>query len=414
MGRTVVFKLAIGIAAFFLYGITLIYANFSPISYKKVSAKLSEQVAPTIAGGNFSWADISFSGQAARVAGTAPSDEAVDELFFALRNSAGPGGPIFGGVTNVDMRPVIVDPSQIATELERPATLQIPSFNAEFTDTTLVVRGSAPGVEAHDALIERAASSFPDRQVIDNVVILRGGVVYDPAWAKAVTIGLDALRKTERGRLSVNGSFVTINGDVGSREELSDIKTLLGTLPPGYASSIGIQESPIAVIADVPTDNVPESTPASEPASDVEPALPTPAPTASAVANQEQPESTPSSCLDQVRSTTRALKISFNSAQSDISNREREGLTSLASLLRNCPTARISIIGHTDSSGSAVRNRALSIYRADSVVAFLKALGVNADQLASEGAGESAPIVSNATQAGRAQNRRIEITLENE
>lgn len=74
-----------------------------------------------------------------------------------------------------------------------------------------------------------------------------------------------------------------------------------------------------------------------------------------------------------------------------------------------CPDVRISVTGHTDSSGSAARNRQLSAYRADAVRAYLISLGVEANRVTARGAGSSEPLASNASAAGRERNRRIEI-----
>jgi outer membrane protein OmpA-like peptidoglycan-associated protein len=73
--------------------------------------------------------------------------------------------------------------------------------------------------------------------------------------------------------------------------------------------------------------------------------------------------------------------------------------------------ATVRIIGHTDSVGSDAFNQKLSEQRAASVVSFLLSQGVAADKLSSEGRGESEPVDSNDTDAGRAKNRRVEIHL---
>ena len=74
---------------------------------------------------------------------------------------------------------------------------------------------------------------------------------------------------------------------------------------------------------------------------------------------------------------------------------------------------RIQVIGHTDSSGTEVYNRALSLRRAQAVRAYLLANfpGLGADRVEVQGAGESRPVADNGTAAGRRQNRRVEILL---
>jgi outer membrane protein OmpA-like peptidoglycan-associated protein len=71
----------------------------------------------------------------------------------------------------------------------------------------------------------------------------------------------------------------------------------------------------------------------------------------------------------------------------------------------------VEIAGHTDSVGTDAYNQGLSQRRANSVAAYLGGRGVMQQRMITVGAGESRPIASNDTESGRAQNRRVEITL---
>jgi outer membrane protein OmpA-like peptidoglycan-associated protein len=79
-----------------------------------------------------------------------------------------------------------------------------------------------------------------------------------------------------------------------------------------------------------------------------------------------------------------------------------------ASLVAN-PEIRIEIAGHTDITGSAATNVRLSQARADAVRAYLAGRGVTPDRMAARGYGAEQPVATNATAAGRAQNRRVEL-----
>ena len=116
-------------------------------------------------------------------------------------------------------------------------------------------------------------------------------------------------------------------------------------------------------------------------------------------------------CADRIGDILSARRIGFNSARADIDNRSREQLREIAALLADCPGVRLAITGHTDSSGNASRNRQLSGYRADAVRAFLISVGAPANRISARGVGSSEPIASNATPAGREQNRRIEMEV---
>jgi outer membrane protein OmpA-like peptidoglycan-associated protein len=86
-------------------------------------------------------------------------------------------------------------------------------------------------------------------------------------------------------------------------------------------------------------------------------------------------------------------------------------LRAVATNLINYPASRIEVIGHTDNTGSAALNQDLSQRRAGSVASVLVGNGVPAARIATFGRGEDAPIASNLTDQGRAQNRRVEIII---
>ena len=86
-------------------------------------------------------------------------------------------------------------------------------------------------------------------------------------------------------------------------------------------------------------------------------------------------------------------------------------LDPLATSLQGDPSAQITIIGHTDSTGSDALNNRLSIERADSVRDYIVTRGVAAGRVATAGRGDREPIADNSTDAGRAKNRRVEILL---
>ena len=83
----------------------------------------------------------------------------------------------------------------------------------------------------------------------------------------------------------------------------------------------------------------------------------------------------------------------------------------LATVLKQDASRKVLIEGHTDSVGSDAYNHDLSVRRATSVANYLSGRGVMQQRLITVGAGESRPVASNDTDAGRAQNRRVEITL---
>ncbi|MEM7661034.1 MAG: OmpA family protein [Pseudomonadota bacterium] len=103
--------------------------------------------------------------------------------------------------------------------------------------------------------------------------------------------------------------------------------------------------------------------------------------------------------------------VTFASGQSSIQSGFYSPLNDVAATLNEFPSTAVDIIGHADSQGAEDFNQRLSEQRASSVSSYLQSQGVDAVRVASTGFGETRPIADNATAAGRAQNRRVEIIL---
>jgi len=86
-------------------------------------------------------------------------------------------------------------------------------------------------------------------------------------------------------------------------------------------------------------------------------------------------------------------------------------LKKVAQRLKDDPNLTVLVIGHTDSKGTAKYNKVLGQKRANSVKNWLVKQGVNKTAITAQSKGESQPIASNKTKAGRAQNRRAVITI---
>jgi len=105
-------------------------------------------------------------------------------------------------------------------------------------------------------------------------------------------------------------------------------------------------------------------------------------------------------------------KIFFESSKANIKGAESYNLLNKIAVAANrCSSFRITIGGHTDSQGSEAYNQGLSDARAAAVKNYLTSQKVEADRLTAIGYGESNPVATNATPAGRAQNRRITFTV---
>ena len=103
--------------------------------------------------------------------------------------------------------------------------------------------------------------------------------------------------------------------------------------------------------------------------------------------------------------------ITFGFDRSDLQPQFYPVLDRVASTLTEYNQTIVEVAGHTDSKGTDAYNQSLSERRAGSVGNYLMSKGLMRDRFILLGAGESRPVASNDTDAGRAQNRRVEITL---
>ena len=103
--------------------------------------------------------------------------------------------------------------------------------------------------------------------------------------------------------------------------------------------------------------------------------------------------------------------ITFAYDRADIRPEMRAPLERIAATLREYPATLVDVVGHADSRGSDEYNQGLSERRANSVATYLMDRGVMRERMYVAGRGESQPKASNETDAGRAQNRRVEIIL---
>lgn len=101
--------------------------------------------------------------------------------------------------------------------------------------------------------------------------------------------------------------------------------------------------------------------------------------------------------------------ISFDIGRADISPNFRAILNTFASGLVSNPSSNITIVGHTDSSGTDAINNPLSLNRAASVRDYLTTRGVALNRFSIDGRGSHEPLVANDTSANKAKNRRVEI-----
>lgn len=103
--------------------------------------------------------------------------------------------------------------------------------------------------------------------------------------------------------------------------------------------------------------------------------------------------------------------INFASGSSEIPADNKAILDQAATLLNKVTSVKLNVGGHTDSTGNAAANKALSQRRAQAVVDYLTSKGVDASKLVAQGHGSDQPVAENTTDEGRFKNRRIEFSV---
>jgi outer membrane protein OmpA-like peptidoglycan-associated protein len=114
---------------------------------------------------------------------------------------------------------------------------------------------------------------------------------------------------------------------------------------------------------------------------------------------------------DDLLKLTLANEVSFDVNSASIKPAFRPSLAKVAEVLKQYDT-QVTVVGHTDSSGSDSYNQTLSERRADAVRGELARLGVPSARMGAIGRGEIEPRADNASESGRAQNRRVEILVQ--
>ncbi len=106
-----------------------------------------------------------------------------------------------------------------------------------------------------------------------------------------------------------------------------------------------------------------------------------------------------------------AKTIYFNSSKTTFKKGVTDKLDAIAAIMKEYKDANFTVEGHTDSQGAAAFNQKLSEKRANAVMNYLVGKGIASNRLSAVGFGEDYPVADNKTKAGRAENRRVEISL---
>jgi OOP family OmpA-OmpF porin len=234
---------------------------------------------------------------------------------------------------------------------------------------SVTLTGHVPDTGTRDEVVGFAQRQFGSTPV-SNAMTLASGAPTD--LIEGVGVGLTALQSLKAGSVALLDRKMTVRGVASNpavRDRVVDLVT--GGLPSGYEAVAQItveQELPEPVAID--------------------------------------------RCQELLNEILAGNIIRFEVNSADIRSESSVVLDKLVETAQLCPDARIQIAGHTDSDGSDEYNQRLSQARAESVRGYLVDRGVSGQRLVARGFGESNPIATNETDAGKARNRRIEFNIQ--
>ena len=107
-----------------------------------------------------------------------------------------------------------------------------------------------------------------------------------------------------------------------------------------------------------------------------------------------------------------AHEVTFASGKATLTKVGMKELDVLANFLKNNASVNVTLDGYTDNTGSDKINNPLSEKRAESAKAYLVSKGIDAGRITTAGHGSANPVADNKTTAGKARNRRIEVTVQ--
>ncbi|MEZ0052209.1 peptidoglycan-binding protein ArfA [Mycobacterium sp. MAA66] len=271
-------------------------------------------------------------------------------------------------------------PGTTETTTRSPAVRAELSLNRDGHDVTLA--GALPDDAARSEFVSAVKSQWPTANVVDNVKLAPGVGALDLAGIGGLlTVASDI---PDFG-MAVNGADLTLTGTAPNLDVASQVQSTATLAFPTLKLTNNLQI----------------------PASDAPPIGPvTPAP--NAVGTPAGP-----TCPTLQADIAGLLRtpISFTTGGAELAGDSRQLVAQIAAKIKACPAAAVTVVGYTDNVGSESINQHLSAVRAKAVADALVADGVAAEHVSSRGAGSANPIASNDTPTGRAQNRRVAITV---
>lgn len=340
---------------------------------EEIQRDLTQRAQATVAAEGAGWAEVTVDGRDVRLYGTAPSEEAKTAALAAV-----------GGLDGV---------RRVGGRIRVDAVISPYVWRLERSAKEIVLSGYVPDRNSKRALHDLAQRTF-GRPVQDRTRVARG--VPEGDWLAAAGFAIKQVSLLREGGALLEDTALTLSGP---DSQLDADRAAVFEAAAGEAL-VSPFEAKLAIFT-------PEAGEAQQDGGDGEPAPETSAPT-------EPTRLSLALCQQRVDDLFAERRIVFPSGKRKPAEESLALIDDIASELEDCRHFIFEVAGHTDSTGKEKANRRLSEVRAKAVVEALVREGVPIDRLTAVGYGSSRPIADNGTKAGRAKNRRIEITIKTE
>lgn len=331
-----------------------------PVFSQKIQKDIDDRAHQYLVNERVSWVSASTDGRDLLLSGNAPDHDALQSVVDGLEALSGVRS-VKTAETSVDVAMALEEPesvSKVEPELSIPNALL-----ASFDGSDVRLNGTVADDETRFRLQEHAEQLFGADAVSSDWTV---GGLSPSGWENAVKTGIAQLARLKSGELEMAEGDIRLSGEAELKAVSDSVNQQMQLLmEEGYSLAYQV---------------------------DVE--LPS-----------------PQSCQDQFVGLLQGQSIQFSIGQSAILDESLPLLESLVEIAQQCTDHAIQVAGHTDASGGAARNQHLSYARAQAVVDWLAAQGVDVSQVTVVGHGERYPLASNKTRAGQAKNRRIEFTV---
>lgn len=365
-----------------LLGLLLLFLAMIMTRQSVVEADIQTRTEEKLKAANHEGVEVSLQGRGRDVllSGMAVSDEAKADAIKIAR--------AVNGVRVVDDQITVTAPlasSEVAIEK---------------VDGTATLRGKLPSQQAIDELVAAGAATFGQENLRNELQLSEG--VADAGWLSSVVAVMPEMAGMNKAMFKVNDEGASLTGEVPEAGLKDSIMAALAKWFGGTSQADLMVADTSAMDAEAEAAARAEAEAAARAEAEAE-----------AVAKTEADRL---ACQKSLNDTMAGKSILFATNKADIREASHALLGEIGVVLERCKSVvtvkGLTIDGHTDDRGDAEYNQGLSQRRADAVKAYLVTQGVNASLITANGHGETKPVASNDTAEGRAQNRRITFTIE--